>query len=146
MRTRYRKASRQRAEVGEVAGDDMSTVTIYDAEERDLDAVAEEMAHIWSRNLETIGEGGPAKVDWFYRSSPIGPGRVVMLRSSRDGVVGCQGIGFRRVLLGDRALRAALLADLAVDLGHRTLVHRVTCWDRQSVAGPGVSRRPNPRT
>jgi hypothetical protein len=117
----------------------MSTVTAYDAEERDLDAVAEEMAQIWSRNLETIGEGVPAKVDWFYRSSPTGPGRVVMLRSSCDGLVGCQGIGVRRVLLGDRALRAALLADLAVDLGHRTLHPALTLVRRTREVPSGVS-------
>jgi hypothetical protein len=107
----------------------LSSETRYLAEERDLDRAAADMVRLWSGSLASTGVGGPAKLDWFYRSAPAGPGRaVVLLAAGGDGtaVVGCLGIGFRRVYAGDRVLRAALLADLAVDPAHRTVLPALT--------------------
>lgn len=97
--------------------------TEYAAGESDVDSVADDLVRLWTGNLHTMGVTAPAKLDWYYRAAPTGPGRAVVLRA-RDGsgekIVGCQGIGFRRMLRGDGELRAALLADLAVDADHRT--------------------------
>jgi len=96
----------------------------YSAEEREVDAVGDDLIRLWSGNLESMGADAPAKLDWYYRSSPYGRGRAVVLRAhggAGDAVVGCQGIGFRRVRCDGRALRAALIADLAVERPHRGL-------------------------
>jgi len=103
----------------------VSTGNRYVAEERDLDHAAADMVRLWATSLVSAGGDLQAKLDWFYRAAPGGPARAMLL-TVFDGdagtVVGCEGIGFRRVWLGDRVLRAALLADLAVDPGHRTLL------------------------
>jgi hypothetical protein len=97
----------------------------YTAEERSVDAASADLLRLWGSNLASAGDDLPAKLDWFYRAAPAGPGRALVLLAD-DGtgsrVVGCQGIGFRRVLCGGRVLRAALVADLAVDAAHRTLM------------------------
>lgn len=103
----------------------MSTDKRYVAEERDVDHAAADLVRLWGNSLASAGGDLHAKLDWFYRAAPAGPARAVLLTAidGDDGtVVGCEGIGFRRVWLGDRVLRAALLADLAVDPGHRTLL------------------------
>ncbi len=102
----------------------MSTGKRYVAEERVVDSAAADMVRLWATSLVSAGGDLHAKLDWFYRAAPCGPARALLL-TAFDGdagtVVGCEGIGFRRVWLGDRVVRAALLADLAVDPGHRTL-------------------------
>jgi hypothetical protein len=100
-----------------------STPTAYAASESDLDSVAEDLVRLWSANLLTMGAEAPRKLDWYYRSAPTGPGRAIVLRARNDqgdSIVGCQGIGFRRMMRGDEPLRVALLADLSVDKRHRT--------------------------
>jgi len=103
----------------------MSGIKRYVAEERDVDHAAADMVRLWGTSLVSAGVDLHAKLDWFYRTAPAGPARAMLL-TAFDGdhctVVGCEGIGFRRVWLGDRELRAALLADLAVDPRHRTLL------------------------
>jgi hypothetical protein len=97
--------------------------TVYATHECDVDSVAEDLVRLWSTNLRSMGSAAPAKLDWYYRAAPTGPGRAIVLRArneSGEAIVGCQGIGFRRMLRGDGALRVALLADLAVDVPHRT--------------------------
>jgi hypothetical protein len=101
----------------------------YATGEADVDAAAEDLLRLWSGNLGSMGDEGPAKLDWYYRAAPTGRGRVILLRAldaGREEVVGCQGIGFRRFLCGERSLRAALLADLAVDRPHRSLFPALT--------------------
>ena len=103
----------------------MSTDKRYVAEERDVDHAAADMVRLWGNSLASAGGDLHAKLDWFYRSAPTGPARAMLLTVFDGGegtVVGCEGIGFRRVWMGDRVLRAALLADLAIDPGHRTLL------------------------
>lgn len=104
-------------------------VTRYTAAEADVDLVAGDLVRLWSGNLHSMAGEGPAKLDWYYRASPNGRARVVVLRAhgdSGDALVGCEGIGFRRVWCGERTLRAALLADLAVDGPHRTMFPALT--------------------
>jgi hypothetical protein len=103
---------------------DPTEPTGYAAEERTPEEASADLLSLWSRNLHSLGDGGPAKLEGFYRTAPAGPGRAVLLLARVGGVatpVGCQGVGFRRVAFGERVLRAALLADLVVDPGHRTL-------------------------
>lgn len=74
---------------------------------------------VWDGNL-----GDPArhagKLDWFYLRRPFGPPLLQLLR--HDGVaIGSCGVAPRRMLLHGRAIRAGLLADMAVDARHRTL-------------------------
>ncbi len=103
--------------------------TRYTADEGDVASVADDLVRLWSENLRSV-EGDPrAKLDWYYRRSPAGSGRAIVLRAHSDegtSIIGCQGIGFRRVWCGDRELRAALLADLAVERRHRTLFPALT--------------------
>jgi len=101
----------------------------YLAEEGDVDALASTMTRLWAENLGSAAGDLDEKLDWYYRRAPTGPGRVVALRlRAGDGgagpgeVVGCLGIGARRVYTGGTVERAALLADLVVDRPHRTLL------------------------
>jgi hypothetical protein len=101
----------------------------YAAEESDLDAVADDLIRLWSANLRSMQGQAASKLDWYYRAAPTGRGHAVVLRAPGgrgEPVVGCQGIGFRRVMCGERVVRAALLADLAVDAQHRTLFPALT--------------------
>ena len=103
----------------------MTTDTRYEAEERDVELAAVDMVRLWNTGLASMAGDGHSKLDWFYRSSPSGPGRAVVVMActgDERAVVGCEGIGYRRMRLGDRVLRAALLADLVVDPAHRTLL------------------------
>lgn len=73
----------------------------------------------WQRHL-----GDPAhraaKFDWFYAGNPFGQAMIQLLH--HDGtLIGCCGVAPRRMLWQGREIRAGLLADMAVDPGHRTL-------------------------
>jgi hypothetical protein len=117
----------------------VSDDSTYVAEEREVDRAAADMLRLWGTSLTSVDGDAPGKLDWFYRVAPGGPARAVMLAAPGDGggaAVGCIGIGFRRTWLGDHPLRAALLADLAVDPGHRTLLPALTLVRRaREVAG-----------
>lgn len=94
----------------------------YTVEERELERAGPDALRIWGESLESMGDGGRSKLDWFYEGAPAGRGRLLLLGA--DGAaapVGCIGIGFRRVARAGARVQAALLADLAVEAAHRTL-------------------------
>ena len=86
-----------------------------------------EQLAVWERNLSAKV---PVKqrFQWFYRDNPAGAGRLALLEA-RDGddapahVVGTAGHGMRLFQAGGssvrRTLRAALIADVAIDAAHR---------------------------
>lgn len=118
------------------------TPTRYEADESDPDAVADDLLRLWAANLRSMGGGGPSKLDWYYREAPTGRGRAIVLRAHDEhgeSVVGCQGLGFRRVLCGGRAVQAALLADLAVDERHRTLFPALALVRRARAVAAGAA-------
>lgn len=95
-----------------------------------------ELSRLWDGNL-TIEGGVDRKFAWLYREAPERAENVFLLAAERDGArswVGTAGVGVRRVWANGRELRAGLLADLAVDKDHRTvmpalaLVRAVRAW------------------
>ena len=56
-----------------------------------------------------------------YVGNPAAPGICVALRSETDDIVGVQFMSPRRFSFGDRDLTCAVMADYAVDAGHRIL-------------------------
>ena len=79
----------------------------------------DELVRLWATNLSV--QGSPhAKLDWLYLRSPFGPGEAFLLRDDSGAAVGCAGITTRELWHGDAVVRAALLADLAIDRAHRT--------------------------
>jgi hypothetical protein len=90
----------------------------------EANAARPEHLEIWNRNLAM--KVTPARrFEWLYRDNPIGPGRLAVLealdeKGASQGFVGTAGHGMRAFQDGARRLRAALLCDVAVDLGHRT--------------------------
>jgi len=83
-----------------------------------------ELARLWSDNL-TIEGGVDAKFAWLYRDAPEPSESVFLLGAERDGDrqwVGTAGVGVRKVWARGRELRAGLLADLAVDRDHRSVM------------------------
>src|SRR5262245_30491701 len=82
---------------------------------------------IWNRNV-SMTVAPERRFQWLYRDNPTGPGRLAVLEAlgeggASEGFVGTAGHGTRAFHFGGqggRALRAALLCDVAVDLGHRT--------------------------
>ncbi len=108
----------------------------YAVERMAPDAARAELARLWDGNL-TIEGGVDRKFDWLYREAPDLPDGVFLLAAEQGGErrwVGTAGVGVRRVWAGGRELRAGLLADLAVDRDHRTvmpalaLVRAVRTW------------------
>lgn len=91
---------------------------------------------LWQRNL-SLEQSAAAKFDWLYQQAPERPEAVFLLDAQAGGAsrpVGTAGVGIRQIAVGDRRLRAGLLADLAVDREHRTvapalrLVREVKSW------------------
>lgn len=81
-------------------------------------AAQESLLRVW-KNLQVKGD--PAdKFRWTYEQAPHLPDTAFLLKAKEE-VVGSAGYGVRafRVLGEDR--RAAVMADLAVDIEHRTL-------------------------
>jgi hypothetical protein len=108
----------------------------YRVERVDPKTVASDLHRVWAENLNIEG-GDPAfKHAWLYRDAPDPSPTVFLLRPEGNGapVVGTAGIGIRRIVVGDRELRAGLLGDLAVDRDHRSvlpalmLVREVKGW------------------
>ncbi|HXU05654.1 MAG TPA: hypothetical protein VN903_32080, partial [Polyangia bacterium] len=89
------------------------------------DATAEHL-EIWNRNLAM--KVAPARrFQWLYRDNPTGPGHLAVLEAldasgASLGFVGTAGHGVRAFRGRGRTLRAALMCDVAVDLGHRTAI------------------------
>jgi hypothetical protein len=116
--------------------------TVYAADERDLDSVADDLVRLWSANLHSMGAEAPRKLEWYYRAAPTGPGRAIVLHARSDqgdAIVGCQGIGFRRMMRGEETLRVALLADLSVDRHHRTHFPALTLVRRAHAVAAGAA-------
>jgi hypothetical protein len=116
--------------------------TRYAADESDVDSVADDLVRLWSQNLTSMGGDAHGKLDWYYRSSPNGRGKAIVLRAHAEreaAIVGCQGIGFRRMRCGDRSLRAALLGDLAVDTQHRRLFATLELARRTHAVAEGAA-------
>jgi hypothetical protein len=79
----------------------------------------DELVRLWGDNLQVRGDPH-AKLDWLYLANPAGPGEAFVLRDEGETAVGCAGITTRELWRGEHALRAALLADFAIDRAHRT--------------------------
>jgi hypothetical protein len=109
----------------------------YRVERHEPFAAIDELKRIWTANLE-IGTDPELKHAWLYRDAPDRPPAVFLLiaegGNGKTGPVGTAGVGIRRVVIGERELRAGLLGDLAVDREHRsvmpalTLVREVRTW------------------
>lgn len=92
----------------------------YRVEDGDLVLDGEATVAVWRASLRDCA-GRAAKLEWFYRAAPEGAS-VQVLRFGTEGVVvGTAGVGWRRMRAGVRELRGAVLADMAVLSGHRTL-------------------------
>lgn len=92
---------------------------------------------LWQRNL-SLEQSAASKFAWLYEQAPEKPEALFLLEASAADAaprpVGTAGVGIRQIAVGDRRLRAGLLADLAVDRDHRTvapalrLVREVKTW------------------
>jgi hypothetical protein len=86
---------------------------------------------VWERNLP-LAVPARQRFDWLYRDNPAGTSRMALLQASSgaDGqapsVVGTAGYGTRCLLLAGQPRPAAVLADLAVDRAHRSLLPAMT--------------------
>lgn len=113
-----------------------SVARVAPAEARD------ELCRLWDANLKVEG-GVDRKFDWLYEDAPDLPDSVFLLAAERDGArswVGTAGVGLRTVRVLGKELRAGLLADLAVDREHRSvmpalaMVRAVKAWVLGGVA------------
>jgi hypothetical protein len=88
-------------------------------------AARADLLRVWRDNLEVVGPV-EAKYRWLYADAPDRPAVVLVLSAHAAGdapvVVGSAGVGIRRFHAGGGDVRAALLADLAVDRAHRQLL------------------------
>lgn len=92
----------------------------YSVEDGDLARDGEGAVAVWRASLGQV-EGRAAKFAWFYRDAPAGALLQVLRFGPGGDVVGTAGVGWRAMRVGDRRLRAGLLADMAVLSGHRLL-------------------------
>jgi hypothetical protein len=95
----------------------------YTVEDADPVACAEQIQALWVQNLAGhSAESARAKLALGYVDNPAGPGAVLLLRADGEPpAVGVQGLHPRTFHHGERRVRAAGLADFAVDAGHRSL-------------------------
>ena len=91
----------------------------YRAQLTDLAEARAPLIKLWTENLPVVGDPD-AKLDWFYRDAPGGHGEAFLLRDAAGTAVGCAGMSTRELVFGDHVIRAALLADFAVDKQHRS--------------------------
>jgi hypothetical protein len=95
----------------------------YHIEEADLSTAAAAIQGLWVANL--IGHdvrSAAAKLRLGYAENPAGPGTAILLYAQGDArPSGVQGLHPRIFHFGNRRLRAAGLADYAVDSAHRSL-------------------------
>ena len=75
---------------------------------------------VWRSSLGNAA-GRAAKLEWFYRAAPDGAHLKVLRAGAAREIVGTAGVGWRRMRMDGRGLRAGLLADMAVQAAHRTL-------------------------
>lgn len=95
----------------------------YTIEDADPVENAQTIQALWVDNLAGhTAESARAKLALGYVDNPAGPGSVLLLRADGEPTAkGVQGLHPRTFHLGERRLRAAGLADFAVDAGHRSL-------------------------
>jgi hypothetical protein len=94
-------------------------VMAYRAELTDVAAGgAAELMQLWRDNLHVRGEVD-AKRRWAYLDAPSGPSEAMVVRADDGTAVGCAGIERRELWCRGVPLRAALLADFAIDRRHR---------------------------
>ena len=94
----------------------------YTVGEADLDRDRQGILAVWRRNLSDKEKAGE-KFDWYYRSNPLGPGRIWKLVADESGeIVGTAGVGLRRLKVGSESLLVGLNSDFAVDKEHRSLL------------------------
>src|SRR5262249_27396916 len=79
----------------------------------------EALVRLWTENLPVRGDPH-AKLHWFYGDAPGGRGTAFLLRASDDAFVGCAGLSGRTLYYRGHPIRAALLADFAIDKRHRS--------------------------
>ena len=84
----------------------------------DVVADGDALTRLWTDNLPVRGDAA-AKLRWAYLDSPSGRGEVVLLRDGDAHPIGCAGITLRELSVDGAPVRAALLADFAVDRAHR---------------------------
>lgn len=91
----------------------------YRVRRTDLGADRAEILRLWAANLPVKGELD-AKLRWFYCDGPYGEGDGFVLHAVGDPTgVGYAGLGQRAMWRRGTPLRAALIADLAIDREHR---------------------------
>lgn len=105
-----------------------TTPVTYAVVEAEPEAVATHLQRLWGANLTVAGDVA-RKFRWLYRDAPDRAGVVFMLAArggeadgAGDAFVGTAGVCVRRFQVGGREVTAALLADLAVDRDHRSLL------------------------
>jgi hypothetical protein len=77
------------------------------------------LTRLWRDNLSVRGDA-TATLEWKYVAAPGGRGEAFVLHDGAGTAVGCTGIAVRTLEHRGVAVRAALLADFAVDRAHRT--------------------------
>lgn len=96
-----------------------------------------EAAGVWTRSLSTMGDPSQ-RIRWFYQDAPEGTGSAVLLDAvGPEGtrVVGASGLGVRAFAMRGRRLRAGLMANLAVEERHRTLLPALRLLKEVRAAG-----------
>jgi hypothetical protein len=91
---------------------------VYRAQLTDATSDREALLRLWADNLPVRG-GVEAKRRWLYLEHPCGPAQAFVLRDG-ETAIGCAGITTRELWYAGQPVRAALLADFAVDKAHRT--------------------------
>jgi hypothetical protein len=84
----------------------------------------ESLIRLWSENLHHRGDLDE-KLRWFYLDAPSGPGEAFLL-TTEDDIVGCCGLTLRELYHRGQPIRAALLADFAIDKRHRSALPALT--------------------
>lgn len=97
----------------------------YEIQYVDPNHVRDDLIRVWCNNFP-VHEQGPAKFDWTYRKAVEPSDGVFVLgvheAVDRARIVGSAGLVGRSFFADEHPLRAALLADIAVDRPHRTLL------------------------
>jgi len=91
--------------------------------EADLKKNRADILALWARNLLPLEDSHRSDEDrfkWYYENNPYGSGTCWLLREEVNGrFVGTAGLGLRRFKVSNEVVSAGLLADFAVDKGHR---------------------------
>jgi hypothetical protein len=106
---------------------DMARPT-YAVRRCDATEVRETLTGLWRRNLHMRGDLLD-KYRWFYTGSPHGAAQAFVLEATTESgrdQVGCCGLGQRNIYVDGALRRAGLLADFAVDDGHRSALPALT--------------------